>query len=216
MPFKTLDDVVDPATYQKNLLAGLKNSVGKVAKLHYFEGFPFANQTAALVLVGPVDGKLLQKIAERGAKLRAKGSVTEAENKKQLSINRREGAKIEVMKGRLLRGDFFQQAIAIDLTDTDPKNMLPITSPVRRYNDQVEGWFGLHPDVIVVGIWSERGIFTPESLARVARLTDGILRLPGVIARDVVHRIGGDEGPRATAEPDQRSDARRARRARSP
>jgi hypothetical protein len=71
-------------------------------------------------------------------------------------------------------------------TDTDPKNMLPITSPVRQYNDQVEGWFGLHPDTIVVGIWSERGIFAPETLARVARLTDGILNLPGVIARDVV------------------------------
>lgn len=71
-------------------------------------------------------------------------------------------------------------------TDTDPKNMLPITSPVRQYNDQVEGWFGLHPDVIVVGIWSEQGIFTPDTLGRVARLTDGILRLPGVIARDVV------------------------------
>jgi hypothetical protein len=71
-------------------------------------------------------------------------------------------------------------------TDTDPKNMLPTTSPVRQYNDQVEGWFGLHPDVIVVGIWSEKGIFTPETLARVARLTDGIVRLPGVIARDVV------------------------------
>lgn len=71
-------------------------------------------------------------------------------------------------------------------TDTDPKNMLPITSPVRQYNDQVEGWFGLHPDVIVVGIWSEGGIFTPETLARLARLTDGILKLPGVIVRDVV------------------------------
>jgi len=71
-------------------------------------------------------------------------------------------------------------------TDTDPKNMLPITSPVRQYNDQVEGWFGLHPDVIVVGIWSERGIFTPETLARITRLTEAVLRLPGVIARDVV------------------------------
>ncbi len=70
--------------------------------------------------------------------------------------------------------------------DTDPKNMLPITSPVRQYNDQVEGWFGLHPDVIVVGIWSEKGIFTLETLARIARVTDGILRLRGVIARDVV------------------------------
>jgi predicted RND superfamily exporter protein len=71
-------------------------------------------------------------------------------------------------------------------TDTDPKNMLPITSPVRRYNDQVDGWFGLHPDVLVVGIQSERGIFTPETLGRLARLTDAILRLPGVIARDVI------------------------------
>ncbi|MBI4446299.1 MAG: hypothetical protein HY645_10365, partial [Acidobacteria bacterium] len=34
-------------------------------------------------------------------------------------------------------------------TDTDPKNMLPITSPVRQYNDQVESWFALHPDMIV-------------------------------------------------------------------
>ncbi|MBI3596273.1 MAG: MMPL family transporter [Nitrospirae bacterium] len=70
-------------------------------------------------------------------------------------------------------------------TDTDPKSMLPSTSPVRQYNDQMERWFGLHPDVIVVGIWSEKGIFMPETLARIARLTDGIMRLPGVIARDV-------------------------------
>ncbi len=69
--------------------------------------------------------------------------------------------------------------------DTDPKSMLPATSPVRQYNDQVEGWFGLHPDVIIVGVFREGGIFTPETLARIARLTDGILRLPGVIARDV-------------------------------
>ena len=71
-------------------------------------------------------------------------------------------------------------------TDTDPKNMLPITSPVRQYNDQVEGWFGLHPDVLVVGIESAGGIFTPETLGRIARLTEAVLRLPGVIARDVV------------------------------
>src|SRR3970040_1358923 len=71
-------------------------------------------------------------------------------------------------------------------TDTDPKNMLPITSPVRQYNDQVEGWFGLHPDVLVIGIESAGGIFTPETLGRIARLTEAVLRLPGVIARDVV------------------------------
>lgn len=51
------------------------------------------------------------------------GSVTEAENKKQLSVNRREGAKIEVMKGRLINGDFFQTSIPIDLSNSDPKRL---------------------------------------------------------------------------------------------
>ena len=71
-------------------------------------------------------------------------------------------------------------------TDTDPKNMLPLTSPVRQYNDQVEASFALHPDVIVVAIQSDAGIFTPATLERIVRLTDEVLRLPGVIAQDVV------------------------------
>ncbi len=71
-------------------------------------------------------------------------------------------------------------------TDTDPKNMLPITSPVRQYNDQVEAWFGLPADVIVLGIRNDAGLFNRDSLGRVARITEEILRLPGVIARDVV------------------------------
>jgi predicted RND superfamily exporter protein len=70
--------------------------------------------------------------------------------------------------------------------DTDPKNMLPETSQVRQYNDQVEGWFGLHPDVIVVGIRNEGGLFNPESLRRIERITGEILKLPGVVARDVI------------------------------
>jgi predicted RND superfamily exporter protein len=70
--------------------------------------------------------------------------------------------------------------------DTDPKNMLPETSQVRRYNDQVEGWFGLHPDVIVVGIRNEGGLFNPESLRRIEGITDEILKLPCVVARDVI------------------------------
>ena len=71
-------------------------------------------------------------------------------------------------------------------TDTDPKNMLPITSPVRQYNDQVEGWFALHPDVIVLGVRSDQGIFTPETLRRIETLTEAILKIPGVIAPDVI------------------------------
>src|SRR3990172_616071 len=71
-------------------------------------------------------------------------------------------------------------------TDTDPKNMLPETSAVRVYNDQVERQFSLHADVIVVGIVNERGLLNPESLRRVADITDKILALPGVITRDVL------------------------------
>ncbi|MCL5965639.1 MAG: hypothetical protein M1550_00190, partial [Deltaproteobacteria bacterium] len=70
--------------------------------------------------------------------------------------------------------------------DTDPKDMLPETSQVRRYNDQVEGWFGLHPDVVVVGIRNEGGLFNPDSLRRIERITGKILELPGVVARDVI------------------------------
>lgn len=71
-------------------------------------------------------------------------------------------------------------------TDTDPKNMLPSTSPVRQYNDKVEGWFALHPDVIVLGIRSEASIFTAATLRRVEDLTHEILTIPGVVATDVV------------------------------
>jgi hypothetical protein len=64
--------------------------------------------------------------------------------------------------------------------------MLPISSPVRQYNDQVEGWFGLHPDVIVLGIRNEGSIFNAGTLQRIETLTESILKIPGVIAPDVI------------------------------
>src|SRR3989338_8355208 len=69
--------------------------------------------------------------------------------------------------------------------DTDPKHMLPATSPVRQYNDQVERAFVLHPDVIVLGIVNAQGVINPHTLKRVAELTRAIQRIPGVISRDV-------------------------------
>jgi hypothetical protein len=57
---------------------------------------------------------------------------------------------------------------------------------VRVYNDAVERQFGLHPDTIVVGVVHERDLLNPESLRRVAEITDKILALPGVITRDVL------------------------------
>ncbi len=70
-------------------------------------------------------------------------------------------------------------------TDTDPKHMLPITSPVRQYNDQVEREFELHPDVLVLGVVNEHGIVNKQTLARISDLTSQIQRIPGVIVRDV-------------------------------
>jgi len=71
-------------------------------------------------------------------------------------------------------------------TDTDPKHMLPATSPVRQYNDQVEEWFGLHADVMVLGIRNDEGIFNPGTLKRIEQVTEEILKIQGVIARDVI------------------------------
>ncbi|MCL5745584.1 MAG: MMPL family transporter [Acidobacteria bacterium] len=70
-------------------------------------------------------------------------------------------------------------------TDTDPKHMLPISSPVRQYNDQVEREFGLHADNLVVGIVNERGVVNKETLSHIAELTLRIQKIPGVVVRDV-------------------------------
>ena len=70
-------------------------------------------------------------------------------------------------------------------TDTDPKNMLPATSTVRVSNDEVERWFVLHKDVMVLGIVNDEGIFTQGTLERIARITNAILKIPGVVVRDV-------------------------------
>src|SRR3989338_911912 len=83
--------------------------------------------------------------------------------------------------------------------DTDPKHMLPATSPVRQYNDKVEKDFVLHPDVIVLGIVNMDGIFNPRTLTYVKDLTNAVRLIPGVIARDVdslstVENVFSNEG----------------------
>jgi uncharacterized protein len=70
-------------------------------------------------------------------------------------------------------------------TDTNPKNMLPKTSDVRVWNDEVEKIFSLYEDMIVLGIVNEKGILNKDTLARIQRITDEILKIKGVAARDV-------------------------------
>src|SRR3990172_10067541 len=64
-------------------------------------------------------------------------------------------------------------------TDTDPKNMLPATSDVRIYNDQVEKTFALHKDVIVLGIVNPHTVFNPSTLEKIERITNQAILLKG-------------------------------------
>ena len=70
-------------------------------------------------------------------------------------------------------------------TDTNPKNMLPATSPVRVNNDGVEKTFALYEDMIVLGISHDSGVLNPETLARIKRISEAVLLIDGVAARDV-------------------------------
>ncbi|MBI5525631.1 MAG: MMPL family transporter [Deltaproteobacteria bacterium] len=77
-------------------------------------------------------------------------------------------------------------------TDTDPKNMLPPTSDVRVLNDKVEQWFGLHKDMIVVGLVREGGIFDTGALKAVERVTRAVVDLAGVVSADVISLTTAD------------------------
>ena len=77
-------------------------------------------------------------------------------------------------------------------TDTDPKNMLPSTSDVRVFNREVEKWFALYEDMIVVGIVREGGALDRAALDLVTRLTQQIVGVPGVAAADVTSLTTAD------------------------
>jgi hypothetical protein len=70
-------------------------------------------------------------------------------------------------------------------TDTNPKHMLPETSDVRVWNDEVDKVFALYEDTIVVGVRNDAGVLNRETLGRIARITEEILKLQGVASRDV-------------------------------
>ncbi|MEW6089242.1 MAG: MMPL family transporter [bacterium] len=69
--------------------------------------------------------------------------------------------------------------------DTDPENMLKADEPVRIFHQKVKKEFGIK-ELIVLGIVKDGGIFNPDSLEKIKRITDEILKIKGVIANDVL------------------------------
>ncbi len=72
--------------------------------------------------------------------------------------------------------------------DTDPENMLPAEHPARLYHNQVKSDFSMY-DAIVVGVIatdSSQGVYTPEVLTAIHKVTRHAKDLTGVIAHDLM------------------------------
>ena len=66
--------------------------------------------------------------------------------------------------------------------ETDARVYLPKGHPAIKYDEKVDDVFGVK-DSVIIGIVNEKnGIFNEATLARIARITDEIAALPGVIA----------------------------------
>jgi len=108
-------------------------------------------------------------------------------------------------------------------TDTNPKNMLPATSAVRVGNDGVEKTFGLYEDMIVLGVTHDQGVVNPVTLTKIKRITEAILQIRGVAARDVasfttVDNVTMEDGalrvaPLMTVVPEEETGLARLRQA---
>ncbi|MHB9027439.1 MAG: MMPL family transporter, partial [Candidatus Latescibacterota bacterium] len=69
--------------------------------------------------------------------------------------------------------------------DTDPENMLSATEHVREFHHRMKETFDLN-DMLVLGIYREKGVFNPETVSRVMAITEEIKLLDGVLADDIM------------------------------
>ena len=66
--------------------------------------------------------------------------------------------------------------------ETDARVYLPKGHPAIKYDERVDEIFGVKDSVIIGIVNEQKGIFNPDTLARIARITDKVAALPGVIA----------------------------------
>ena len=70
--------------------------------------------------------------------------------------------------------------------ETDARVYLPKGHPAIIYDEQVDELFGVKDAVIIGIVNDEKGIFNPQTLQRIARVTEKIAALPGVIANRTI------------------------------
>ena len=70
--------------------------------------------------------------------------------------------------------------------ETDARVYLPKGHPAILYDEKVADIFGA-TDAVVIGIVNdEHGVFNPDTLARIARITEKVAALPGVVANRTI------------------------------
>jgi hypothetical protein len=69
--------------------------------------------------------------------------------------------------------------------DTDPENMLSPEEHVRLVHAEMKETFSLH-DMLVLGIYSDKGVFNAETIPHVIAITDEIKELEGVLVDDIM------------------------------
>lgn len=67
----------------------------------------------------------------------------------------------------------------------DGRSLIPVDDPRLAASDKAAEFFGLRDVVVIAVVNKQTGIYTPETLERVARLSEGLERIDGVIASSV-------------------------------
>lgn len=70
------------------------------------------------------------------------------------------------------------------MVDDEALNMMPVDHPARLLQERIEQQFGVR-DLVILAVENARGVFTPESLARLQALSDFLADQPGIVAEDV-------------------------------
>ncbi len=108
--------------------------------------------------------------------------------------------------------------------DTDPQNMLSDQAPVKVTHRQVRAEFALY-DFVVLGVVNDAdpdGVFNPQTLEKLYRITEEIKKIPGVIVPEIITLSTRDDVRQAdlgtvefqwlmSAPPKSREEARQTR-----